>query len=244
MVMLFAGQRVQDSWKDLEYCVRTGQPAFRLRGVTNTFEDPQRTPEEEAVFDAAMADLTRLIAVAVTSVYDFTPFRLLIDVGGGNGALMIGILKAHPSLRGMVLDQPAAIDRAKKQIEDSGLAERCQAAAQDFFREVPQGGDAYILKHVIHDWDDESAVRILKNCRSAISEHGKLLIVEGVYPPRIAQSADARGAAANDVNMLVSTGGRQRAEAEFRSLYQAAGFRLTRIIPTRARVSIVEGVPI
>lgn len=176
MVMLFAGPRLQDSWKDLEYCVRTGQPAFRLRGLTNTFEDPQRTPEEEAIFDAAMADLTRLIAVAVTSVYNFTPFRFLIDVSGGNGALMIGVLKAHPSLRGMVLDQPAAIDRAKKQIEDNGLAERCQAVAQDFFQEVPQGGDAYTLKHVIHDWDDENAVRILKNCRRAISEHGKLLI--------------------------------------------------------------------
>ena len=99
MVMLFAGQRTQERWEDLEYCVRTGEPAFRLRGLTNIFEDPQRTPEEEAIFDAAMADLTRLIAVAVTSVYDFTPFRLLVDVGGGNGALMIGILKASQPLR-------------------------------------------------------------------------------------------------------------------------------------------------
>jgi precorrin-6B methylase 2 len=244
MVMHFAGQRIQESWKDLEYCVRTGEPAFRLRGVTNIFEDPQRTPEEEAIFDAAMADLTRLITAAVTSVYDFTPFRLLIDVGGGNGALMIGILNANPTLHGIVLDQAAAIDRAKKQIEDNGLTARCQVVAQDFFKEVTTGGDAYILKHVIHDWDDESAVRILKNCHQAMGEQGKLLIIEGVYPARIDQSAEGRGTAVNDVNMLVSTGGRQRAEAEFRSLYEAAGFILTRIVPTPARVSIVEGIPI
>jgi hypothetical protein len=242
MVMLFAGHRNQESWKDLEHCVRTGEPAFRLRGVTNIFEDLQRTPEEAVIFDAAMADLTRLIAVAVASVYDFTPFRVLVDVGGGNGALMIGILKANPSLRAIVFDQHAVAERAKTQIEDNGLAGRCQAIGGDFFEEVTAGGDAYILKHVIHDWDDERAVRILRNCHRAMGAQGKLLIVEGVYPARIDQSAESRGAAANDVNMLVNTGGRQRSEAEFRSLYEAAGFQLTTIIPTIARVSVIEGI--
>ena len=112
----------------------------------------------------------------------------------------------------------------------------------DFFKEVPAGGDAYILKHVIHDWDDERAVTILRNCHRALGSGGKLLIVEGVYPARIDQSVESRGAAANDVNMLVSTGGRQRSEAEFRSLYDLAGFKLTRIIPTGVRFSVIEGV--
>ena len=244
MVMLFAGNRIQQLWKDLEYCVRTGEPAFRLRGVTDPFLDPLRTPEDEASFDAAMADFTRLAAVAVASVYDFSPFNTIVDVGGGNGALMIGILKANPKLRGIVFDQPAAAERATAQISQSNLAQRCRASGGDFFKEVPVGGDAYLMKHVIHDWDDQRAVTILKNCHRAMTPQGKLLIVEGVYPKRIDQSAESRGAAANDVNMLVSTGGRQRSEDEFHSLYQAAGFRLTRIVPTVARVSIVEGVPV
>ena len=108
---------------------------------------------------------------------------------------------------------------------------------------MPEGADAYVLKHVIHDWDDEKALAILRNCRRAMGGDGKLLILEGVYPPRVDRSLDSRGAAMNDVNMLVCTGGRQRSEAEFRALYEAAGFALTRIVPTAARLSVIEGVP-
>jgi O-methyltransferase domain len=122
------------------------------------------------------------------------------------------------------------------------VGERCKAVGGDFFLEVPSGGDAYILKHVIHDWDDARAVTILKNCHRAMDPQGKLLIVEGIYPPRIDQSDASRGAASNDVNMLVCTGGRQRSEAEFRSLYAAVGFKLTSIVPTQVGVSIIEGV--
>jgi hypothetical protein len=242
MVMLFAGDRLQNAWSDLEYCVRTGNPVYRKRGLEDPFNDPARTPDESAHFDAAMADFTRLAAMAVAAVYDFAPLRTIVDVGGGNGALLIGILTAHPHLRGIVLDQPPAAERARKQIAEHGLAERCEAVGGDFFKDVPAGADAYLLKHVIHDWDDERAVAILKNCRRAMSENGKLLVVEGVYPPRVDQSLASRGAAANDVNMLVNTGGRQRSEAEFRALYRAAGFELRRIVPTPATVSVIEGV--
>jgi hypothetical protein len=239
MVKLFAGPRIQDNWRDLEYCVRTGEPAFRQRGLTDPFTD--RGPEEAADFDAAMANFTRLIAMAVAAAYDFTRFGTVVDVGGGNGALLIGLLRATPSLRGIVFDLPAAAERATKQIAASGLAERCRAVGGDFFKAVPEGGDAYLLKHVIHDWNDEQSVAILRSCRRAMPTTGTLLIVEGVYPPRIDQSLESRGAAANDVNMLVNTGGRQRSEAEFRSLYAAAGFILTRIVPTQARVAVIEG---
>src|SRR5262245_4414578 len=242
MVMLFAGDRVQDSWRDLEYCVRTGNPVFHQRGLHDPFSDPVRTAEESANFDAAMADFTTLAAVAVAAAYDFASIRTIVDVGGGNGALLIGILKAHPHLRGTVFDRPSAAERARKQIAERGLADRCEAVGGDFFQQVSQGADAYILKHVIHDWNDERAVAILRNCHRAMSENGRLLIVEGVYPRRIDQSLASRGAAANDVNMLVSTGGRQRSEAEFRSLYDAAGFRLTRIVPTPVPASVIEGV--
>jgi len=106
---------------------------------------------------------------------------------------------------------------------------------------VPDGADAYLLKHVIHDWNDEKAIAILASCRRAMPAHGKLLIVEGVYPRRIDESLASRGAAANDVNMMVATGGRQRSESEFRTLYDTAGFTLTRIVPTPARVAVIEG---
>jgi hypothetical protein len=242
-VMLFSGPRIQDSWKELEYCVRTGQPAYRLRGVTDPFDDIVRNPEERATFDAAMADFTQLAALAVAAVYDFAPLRTLVDVGGGNGALLIGILRAHPHLRGTVADRPETAERATQRIAEAGLADRCDAVGGDFFTEVPSGRDAYLIKHVIHDWDDERAVVILKNCRRAMTAESRLLVIEGVYPPRIDQSQESRGAAANDVNMLVCTGGRQRSEAEFRSLFDASGFRLAAIVPTPAGVSVIEGRP-
>jgi len=242
MVMLFSGDRIQEAWRDLAYSVQTGNPVFRKRGIEDPFSDPARTPEESANFDAAMADVTALTAVAVAATYDFASIGTVVDVGGGNGALLIGILKAHPHLRGIVFDQPPAAERARKQIAARGLSDRCEAIGGNFFERTPQGGDAYVLKHVIHDWNDERAVVILRNCRQAMPENGRLLIVEGVYPPRIDQSLESRGAAANDVNMLVNTGGRQRSEAEFRALYEAAGFKLTRIVPTPARASVIEGV--
>jgi hypothetical protein len=242
MVMLSAGERLRDLWKDLEYCVRTGEPVFRKRGLANAFAWMAEDPEGAASFDAAMADFTRLAAMAVAAVYDFAPVRTLVDVGGGNGALLIGILRVRPHLQGIVFDQPAAAGRARQEIAQAGLAERCQAVGGDFFEDVPRGGDAYVLKHVIHDWDDERAIAILRNCHRAMPAAGRLLIVEGIYPSRIAQSPESWAAAANDVNMLVATGGRQRSEAEFRSLYDAAGFALERIVPTPTPLSVIEGV--
>ena len=243
MVLLFAGIGIQDSWKDLEWCVRTGEPAYRKRGAADAFAEMAKDPAQAANFDAAMADFTKMTAVAVAAAYDFTPLGTIVDVGGGNGALLLGILKAYAHLQGVVADRPDVVERAKKEIAASGLGARCRAVAIDFFREVPGGADAYVLKHVIHDWDDERARTILANCRRVVPPNGRLLLVEGVYPPRIDGSPESRGAAANDVNMLVSTGGRQRSEAEFRSLYSAAGFRLTKIVPTPARASVIEGVP-
>jgi hypothetical protein len=204
-------------------------------------------PEEAANFDSAMADFTRLIAIAGTAVYDFSSLRTLTDVGGGNGSLLIGLLNANPRLHGTVFDQPAVAERAKNQIAKSGFAKRCEAVGGDFFKEVPGGADAYILKHVIHDWSDDLALTILRNCRGAMAANGKLLLVEGIFPTRVDQSAGCRVAAASDVNMLVNTGGRQRTELEFHSLFEGAGFELTRIIPTKSEASfpvcVIEGVP-
>jgi hypothetical protein len=243
LVLLFAGIGMHDSWKELEYCVRTGQPAFRKRSPDGDAFS-HFDPEQAEVFDAAMATFAPQTASAIAAAYDFSRFGTLVDVGGGNGALLIGILGVHRALRGIVFDRPDAVERARKKIAEAGLESRCQAVAGDFFQSVPGGGDAYLLKHVIHDWDDERAVAILRRCHRAMGARARLLVAEGVYPPRIDRSLESRGAAANDVNMLVVTGGRQRSEAEFRSLYDAAGFELVRIVPTASpAASLIEGVP-
>jgi hypothetical protein len=242
-VMLFAGVGIQDSWKELEYCVQTGEPAFRKNSPdADAFTAMSENPEMAKNFDEAMATFAPMTAAAVAAAYDLSEFGTVADLGGGNGAILIALLRANPKVRGIVFDRPHAAQSAKLKIAEAGLASRCEAIGGDFFREVPQRADAYLLKHVIHDWNDERAVMILKNCRQAMQTRGRLLIVEGVYPARIEQSDLSRGAAANDVNMLVCTGGRQRSEAEFRALFEAAGFRLTRIVPTLARVAVIEGV--
>ena len=243
-VLLFAGVPIQDSWKDLEYCVRTGQPAFRRTDPdADPFTEMAKDPARAALFDRAMATFAPQTAAAVAHAYDFSTFGAITDVGGGNGSLLIGILRANPALRGTVFDQPHVAERARAQVEHAGLADRCEIVGGSFFERVPPGADAYMLKHVIHDWDDERATAILRCCRAAMSADGTLLIVEGVYPERIDRSLESAGAAANDVNMLVCTGGRQRSAEEFRTLLAAAGFRLSRIVPTLARVGIIEGRP-
>jgi len=242
-VLLFAGEGIQTSWGELEYCVKTGQPAFRKLspGARNAF-DGLRDPQGAANFDEAMAAFSAQTALGLIAAYDFSKFGRLADIGGGNGALMIGILEGNPSLQGIVFDQPSSAERAARRIAEAGLQIRCEAVGGDFFREVPRGAGAYLLKHIIHDWNDDDAIAILKTCHRAMDgTNARLLLVEGVYPERIDQSLQSRGAAFNDVNMLVSTGGRQRSEAEFRALYRSAGFRLTNIVPTAARACIIEG---
>jgi len=241
-VMLFGGV-TQQAWAGLQHSVETGEPAFRHVFGMDPFEYMAQHPDEAANFDAAMADFTQHIATAVVAAYDFSPFRRIVDVGGGNGALLAGILKANPGLAGVLFDLPEVADRAIAPTRQLGLVERCEIVGGDFFKEVPAGGDAYLLKHVIHDWNDDRACAILKSCRRASGAEARLLILEGIYPQHIDQSDESRGAASNDVNMLVCTGGRQRSEAEFRNLLEAAGFSLTRILPTQTPVKVIEGVP-
>ena len=245
-VMLFTGPGIQTDWAELEHCVRTGEPAYRkLRPQdADAFSNIARDPEAAAIFDKAMATFAPQTSAAIAAGYDFGQFAVLADVGGGNGALMIGILRANPKLRGLVFDRPDVIERARANVAAAGMSDRCELVGGSFFDKLPSGADAYMLKHVIHDWNDEQARAILRAVRTAVPAHGKLLLVEGVYPPRIERGLEGRGAAANDVNMLVCTGGRQRSEAEFRELYAAAGFRLTAIVPTPARVSVIEGIPV
>lgn len=238
--LLFGGP-AHRNWLSLPYSLKTGEPAYRRAGLTDAFAGIAENPEDAEVFDKAMANFTRQMAPLVAAAYDFSGFGTIVDVGGGNGVLLEGILQANPRLRGIVFDLPHVAERARSRIAATAVHDRCAAEAGDFFRDVCAGGDAYLLKHVIHDWDDERALAILATCRKAMRDDARLLVIEGVYPPRIDQSELGRGAASNDVNMLVSTGGRQRSADEFQALYAAAGFSLLRIVPTPARVSVIEG---
>jgi hypothetical protein len=240
---LFGGV-TQDRWADLLYSVQTGEPAFRKQaGADGPFGGIAADPELAALFDEAMADWTKHVAVAAVAAYDFARFDTIVDVGGGNGTLLAGILGVTPGPRGIVFDLPHVVERAQAHLAEVGVVDRCTAVGGDFFQDIPCGGDAYLLKHVIHDWNDERAVQILTMCRRAMGPDARLLIIEGVYPERIDESSESQGAAANDVNMLVCTGGRQRSEAEFHALYAAAGFTLTRMVPTPPLPTrIIEGV--
>lgn len=240
--LLFSGPLEWASWGELMHTVRTGEMALRHVFGVDSFEYLESHPEEGKVFDDAMASFTSMAAVAVAAACDFTPFRTVVDVGGGNGALLIGILEANPHLRGIVFELPRAIGHARQRIAAAKLDERCEAVGGDFFEAVPGGGDAYLIKHVIHDWDDTQATRILTSIHRAMGPEARLLLVEGVYPERIDGSIASRGAALNDVNMLVVTGGRQRSEAEFRELFRASGFELARIVPTLSGSCVIEGV--
>jgi hypothetical protein len=245
LVLLLAGVEIQDAWKDLEYCVRTGEPAFRRAapGAESSYALVAQSPEMTAPFDEAMATFAPRTAAAVAAAIDFSAFGKVVDVGGGNGTLLIGLLKACPTLAGVVFDQPHAAARARERVAAAGLAGRCEAVAGNFFDGVPGGADAYLISNVLVDWDDERATAILRNCRAAMPPHGRVLILEEVYPARVGSTDEFRGATAIDVLMLVCTGGRQRSEAEFRGLLAASGFRLARVVPTAAGVSVIEGEP-
>lgn len=232
-VMLFTSEEVWRSWIGLEYSVRTGNIAWDHVYGMSVFEYMDRNPGHSGTFNAAMADRTRTVAPRIAASYDFGRFDTLVDVGGGDGVLMATILAAAPALHGVVFDQPAGVAATADTLRATGLADRCEVVAGDFFAGVPEGASAYLLKSVIHNWDDERAVEILGNCRKAMRHNGTLLVIERVLPPRISAPAPSR-VVFSDINMLVTTFGRERTEAEFRSLYEAAGFRLTGVVATSA----------
>ncbi len=244
LAMLFCDDPVWRSWGHLQDSVRTGEVSYdRIVGMS-PFEYLATHPEQSATFNAAMAEDARNVVPGVLAAYDFASVGTLVDVGGGSGTLLATILAATPKLRGIVFDTPAGMDRAGATLARFGVADRGRAVSGDFFASVPEGGDAYILKSVIHDWDDARSTKILQRCRQAMTAGGTLLIVEPLMPPKVESPAIA-GMVMSDLNMLVVTGGRERTEVEFRALLESAGFALTSIsaplAPTTYR--LIEGRP-
>ena len=188
-------------------------------------------------FDVAMNLINQGEPEAVAESYDFAGVRTLVDVGGGNGSGLAAMLTRHAHLRGVLFDLPAVTEQAAPGL--AALGDRCEVVGGDFFESMPARGDAYLLSHVIHDWDEERALTILRNCREAMGSGGRLLLVEMVIPP----GGEPHPGKMLDVMMLSLTGGMERTEAEYSELLQRAGFRLTRVVPTPSAVSVVEAVP-
>jgi orsellinic acid C2-O-methyltransferase len=191
-----------------------------------------------------MSEGTRQLAPELIQSCDFARFHTLLDVGGGDGTLLAAILAATPSLRGVLLDTAAGLAEAPKRLSAAGLGDRCELVQGDFFESVPSSADAYLMKSIIHDWDDDRCVRILENCRRAMPQDGAVLIVEPVLPSKAEPSFAMLGVIMSDLNMLVSTGGRERTEAEFASLLRAAGLQLKSVtsVPGPFVNSVIEAV--
>jgi orsellinic acid C2-O-methyltransferase len=241
--VLWCGKYQWPVWGNLLYSVKTGESARKLSTGTDDFGHLERDSTAAAVFNDAMVELTRLIASEVVGAYDFAGMQRIVDVGGGHGALLAAVLEVHPDAHGVVYDLPHAIEGAKAYLARKGLAERCERVAGDFFTSVPGGADAYLLKNIIHDWNDERSAVLLRNCRRAMSQTGRLLLVERIMPGRLEASSCHRAVAWADLTMLLGTGGCQRTQAEFRSLLDSSGFILTRVIPTALEFSILEAAP-
>lgn len=229
----------RDAWTELLHSVRTGENAFAHAHGTGVWQYRIDHPEESVIFDQAMSSFVPAVAAAVLAAYDFGGFDVVMDVGGGQGALIAAILARNPRQRGILFDQPQVVDGAAPLLRSASVADRCEVVGGDFFVSVPEGADAHVMKWILHDWDDERSIAVLKTCRRAIRPEGTLVVLEAVLAP---PNEGARAKFA-DLNMLAVPGGQERTEEEFARLFAAAGFRLTRTIDAGPRISIIEGKP-
>jgi len=227
------------AWGHLLHGVRTGENAFRHLHGTDVWAYRAAHAEESAIFDRAMTAISRGVIDAIVGAYNFALFPCVVDVGGGQGALLAAILSSHAATRGILFDQPHVVAGAEELLRKAGVAERCEVVGGSFFERVPEGGDAYLLKAILHDWEDDAAIAILRACRCAMRPGRRLLVLERlIAPPN--EMADAKF---SDLNMMVSPGGRERTREEFDALFAAADFRLVAVAPTGTRLSVIEGLP-
>lgn len=228
-----------DAWEELLHGVKTHEiPFVKAHGIM-PFEYLERHPEDLAVFGESMTSLSATDNPAIVSAYTFAKMGTLVDIGGGHGSLLAAILRANPNLHGVLFDQPSVIARAQQDqhVTAAGVSERVTLRSGNFFEEVPSGGDAYIMKYILHDWNDEQCVNILRNCRAAMNEKGRVLVVDNVIPP----GNDPSWGKLLDIQMLI-IGGRERTKKEFADMFLEAGLKMARVIPTSCALSIVEGI--
>ncbi|MEV0374492.1 methyltransferase [Streptomyces sp. NPDC050636] len=243
-VRLFTDPAILRAWEHLGDSVRTGGPSFDAVFGKDFFGYLAEQPELSAEFNAAMSEATRDTAARVPAAFDFGSFATVADIGGGDGTLLAAILAAHPALTGIVFDTAEGLAQAAAKLEREGLDGRSSLVAGDFFATAPEGADLYLLKSVIHDWNDEQCVGILRHCRRVIPDGGRLLIVEPVLPPVVDPSA--AGVYLSDLNMLVNLGGRERTRDDFERLCRDAGFAVRTVtpLPKPNRFSVIEAAPV
>lgn len=236
----------QAAWDHLLASVRSGAPAFEGAVGQSFYDYLDRHPVDGANFSQTMGEVTTVIVDAVLAAYDFASVARAVDVGGGYGKLLTSLLLRYPSMRGVLLDTPAVIERAKPHIHAAGIADRCELVGGDFFADMPAGGDLYLLSRVLMDHDDEGCVRLLRNCHRAMTARSRVHIIQIVLPSSeadVARHLVFDGAMSN-LNMFVLGLGAERTEEEYRALLAKAGFAVTQIVPTRALMSIIEARPI
>ena len=227
------------AWGELLYCIQTGKSAFEKQHGKPIFDYFSENPETGKIFDQAMTGVHGRETGAMLETYDFAGVKTLVDIGGGNGSVMTAILQKYPSMTGIIFDLPSVTQRTKANLAAASLDHRCTIESGSFFETVPSGADAYFMRHIIHDWDDEKSLTILRNCRKAMTKSAKLLVVEGIVPvgnePSISKFFD--------LAMMVLPGGMERTAEEYRRLFEAAGLTLKRIVPTTSWISVIEGEP-
>jgi len=240
-MLAFVGSRQHwEHWGNLLHSVRTGDTAVqKLRG-TDVFSYLDSDPEFAALFNQAMTGGSRAVNENAVPAYDFTDRKLIVDIGGGHGSLLAAILAAAPRAHGVLFDRPSVVAEAHVVLDPAGVTPRCRVEGGSFFDAVPAGGDTYVLKAIIHDWDDDDAVAILRNVRTAIAERGTVLLFEMVLP----EGTPPHLGFLVDLEMLVSAGGRERTAGQYSELLARAGFELVRVIPTASPLSIVEAVAV
>lgn len=239
VALLFEDRFSTEPWTHLLHGIKTGEVPFLKAHGTTPFQYLEVHPETLKIFGEAMSSVSSMENPAIAAAYKFSDMQTVVDVGGGHGSLLSTILKANPKLKGVLFDQPSVCARAKQDryVTPKDIGERCTLQSGDFFEKVPEGGDGYIMKRVLHDWDDERCATILSNCRSAMSAKGRVLVVDSVIRPG---NGPDRGKIL-DMQMLV-LGGRERTKQEFAKLFRDAGLKLNRVLPTKCPLSIVEGV--
>jgi hypothetical protein len=240
-ILIFRGSEFFFSpFSEILFSIETGRSARAKVLGMDGFEYLKTHPETAGIFDDAMTNMSELIGPAVSAAYDFGRWATLMDVGGGNGMLLASILRMYPGVRGVLADLPHVLERAQHRDFLGGeLESRIGMQPCDFFREVPPGCQAYVMKSVIHDWDDDRALEILVNCRRVVPADGALLLVEWALPEGNLPSVGKVG----DVAMLVLTGGKERTFQEYRDLLTSAGFRFHQVYPTSADFVIIEAMP-
>jgi ubiquinone/menaquinone biosynthesis C-methylase UbiE/predicted transcriptional regulator len=237
---IMSGEEHYRCWGELLYCVQTGQTAFEKLYGQPIFNYLASHPRQARIFDEGMVGVHGAETRAMLEAYDFHGIGTLADIGGGNGSLLAATLNRYPSMRGLLFDRPDVIERAKGYLKTAGVENRCSLVGGNFFESTPAGADVYLMRHIIHDWNDEQSQTILRNCRKVVPSTGKLLLIESVIPP----GNEPCFAKMLDLTMLTIPGGMERTESEYRALLASAGFHLSRIVPTAAHVDVIECMPV